>query len=485
MSDKIYKRLKKQKGEQFAQTLRNHHNGLLEIKGIEDIVRHAGRDATPLLQYLMSLLTANDNATASPPKPESPFALLKKAGYRAFHADTLEKQNSIQGYFQTSERLCTFNDHARYQNYHIVHAVKENVENIKREDFEGKEKRQDEYSTSVISIQMLKSGGFISIKNRYNHAVESCDNTFKSNPDEIIPGLSSALKNHFNVNFSAAGSLLPEGYVPMGDQIFKFHTEMNNIYYGDQAWVEHNKIQAVNRAKGDALFDRFLFDHKTKTLKPVDPQSGDSFADDFNKAYGGNKDLAVDKNGNLKLNEHILIGTKNSQIKTLNLPALTTMGNDCLLNAPALTQFDAPALTTMGHHCLFNARALTQFKAPALTTMGEYCLCNALALTQFEAPALTTMGNDCLCNAYALTQFKAPALTTMGNDCLYSAPALTQFDASALTTMGNDCLCNATALTQVEVSTSLCLPNYLTRRLSGIKNQTGQTTSPRPTKMEL
>ena len=102
MSDKVYKKIKRQNGEQFARTLRDHHNGLLEIENIIDIVKHAGRDAEPLLPYLMSLLASNDDV-APEPELRNPFELLSEAGYNAFHADTLEKQNSIASHFRQGE----------------------------------------------------------------------------------------------------------------------------------------------------------------------------------------------------------------------------------------------------------------------------------------------------------------------------------------------------------------------------------------------
>lgn len=470
----MYKKIKKQNGEAFAQTLRNYHNGLLEIPDIDKIVRHAGAEAAPLLQYLMSLLPVNDDAPApAPPVPQDPFVLLDQAGYKAFYADTLDAQNSIKKYFQPRELLCTFNDSARYQRYHIVHAVKKDVDNIKREDFKGKEEREDAYGTSVISIQMLKSGGFISIKNRYNHTVNGCDNTFNSNPDNIIEGLSVALKDHFNVEFSASKKPLPEGLVLVNGQIFKYHEEGNNVYYGDQAWVKDGVIHTVDKGAGDALFGEFLFDSKTKTLKKIDPQSEDSFARDFNRDYGGNHGLNV-QNGNLVLNGQILIGTEKSRIKTVCLPALTTMSDYCLYNAIALTQFEAPSLVTMGKKCLTYSSALTKFEANALTSMGKECFCNTHALTHFKANALITMGIFCLSNtpslthfetnaltdigahslyhASTLTQFIAPSLKKMGSYCLYDANALKKFVAPALTKMGNYCLSNARALTQFEAN---------------------------------
>ena len=450
----MYKKIKKQNGEKFAQTLRNFHNGILEIEGLDTILRHAGRgreDAKSLLPYLMSLLAANDNMSADTPAPApgDPFALLDQAGYEAFHADTLEKQNSIKRYFKKDELLCTFNDSARYKRYHMVHAIKKDVDQIRRKDFTGREKREDAYGTSVISIQMLKSGGFISIKNRYNHTVSGCDNTFGSNPDNIIQGLSAALKDHFNVEFVATKSPLPENFTLIGNQVFKYHQEFNNIYYGDQVWARNGTNHTVDKSAGDALVEGFLFDNKTRTLQKIDPGFIDSFADDFNRDYGGNSGLHV-KNGDLYLDDELLVGAEQSRIKTLHLSALTTMGDGCLHSANALTDFEAPALTTMGYFCLSNAHALTDFEAPALTTMGYFCLSNAHALTDFEALALTTMGYFCLCNAPALTHFEAPALTTMDDFCLSNVNALTDFEAPALTTMGGYCLSNANALTRFE-----------------------------------
>ena len=428
----MYKNIKKQNGEKFAQTLSNFHNGLLEIPDLDRIVRYAGRDAAPLLPYLMSKLAANDDVPA--PNIEDPIVLLERAGYDAFYADTLEKQNSIQHYFQPAELLCTFNDRARYQNYHIIHAIKKNVQDIKREDFKGKEQREDDYGTSVISIQMLKNGGFISIKNRYNHAVQNCDNTFNSNPDHIIEGLSAALKNRFNVDFTASKNPLPDYYTLINQQIIQFQTERNNIYYGDGFWVQNGVVSEVNRAAGDVMFDEFIFENKTKTFKKINPQLEDSFPDDFNRDYGGNKKLSV-KKGNLMLGDHVLIGAEQSRIKTLFLPALKTMGKSYLRHADALTDFNAPALHTMENHCLYECIALTKFNAPVLENMGKGCLRFVYALQTFNAPALKNMGNYCLDAARSLTEFNTPALKSMGYSCLFTSPSLQRCDIRALTSV--------------------------------------------------
>tara|TARA_R110002124_G_scaffold64985_2_gene177784 strand:- start:602615 stop:603814 length:1200 start_codon:yes stop_codon:yes gene_type:complete len=384
----MYKKIKKQNGEKFAQRLRDFHNGIMEIPDLDVILRHAGRDAAPLLPYLLTLLATDDDPEPEPEAIGSPFELLEQAGYKAFHADTLEKQNSIKTYYKKGELLCTFNDSARYQKYHIVHAIKNDVDNIRREAFNGKEERQDDYGTSVISIQMNKQGGFISIKNRYNHSVDGCDHTFDSNPDNIITGLSAALKDHFNVNFSASVSLVPRGFVLMGEQIFQYYREQNNIYYADNSWAEDAEVFTVNKSAGDALFDGFLFDNKSKSLKNIDPNTADSFADDFNKYYGGNSGLNVHK-GNLVLDGAVLIGAEHSQIRTLSLPEFKTLSDGGISRAPSLTHIDAAGLIIIGKGCLRSVPSLTHIEAPALTNMGKGCLRDARSLKRLAAPALT------------------------------------------------------------------------------------------------
>lgn len=332
MSYSLYKKLKKQNGENFAQTIRTFHDGILEIPDLDVIVQYAGDDARPLLPYLMSLIASND--APSPPLAADPFTLLKKAGYDAFHADTLEKQNSIAPYYSPGELLCTFNDRSRYQKYHIVHAIRDGADKLRREDFIGREERQDAYGTSVISIQMLKRGGFISIKNRYNHAVSGCDNTFNSNPDNIAPGLSAALRARFNVTFhSAAKSPLPNNYVLIGKRLFSYHLERNNIYYGHQAIACNGAIRPINRDKGNALFETVLFDNRSKTLKIIDNHYEDTFSTLFNREYGGNRELSVDKRGTLTLNGKILIAAERSRIRSLHLPSLTVTDSGSLSHA--------------------------------------------------------------------------------------------------------------------------------------------------------
>ena len=58
MSKSMYDIIKKQNGEHFAKAIRNYDNGIFDIPNIDKIVKYAGRDAEPILNYLISLKEA-------------------------------------------------------------------------------------------------------------------------------------------------------------------------------------------------------------------------------------------------------------------------------------------------------------------------------------------------------------------------------------------------------------------------------------------
>ena len=67
-------------------------------------------------------------------------------------------------YYAPGEELCTFNG-GRLNRCHVFFAVKKNVDQITRTNFLNPQ-RQDEYGTSVISIQFTRGKpNILSIKN--------------------------------------------------------------------------------------------------------------------------------------------------------------------------------------------------------------------------------------------------------------------------------------------------------------------------------
>src|SRR5699024_5898231 len=136
--------------------------------------------------YIYSFVhVVQDHKLSSDSTPEE---LLGKVGYQLYECHTEEEIQSFKKYYAPREELCTFRGN-RLERCHVFFAAKKNVEEIKRENFK-KPKRQDVYGTSVISIQFTRdSSHTLSIKNRYNHSVNSPDSTFGNNLDNIIPRL--------------------------------------------------------------------------------------------------------------------------------------------------------------------------------------------------------------------------------------------------------------------------------------------------------
>ena len=88
MSKSMFDIIKKQNGEAFAKGIRDFDARIFTIPELPNIVRYAGRDATPVLDILNAFLDEPIEQDAS---NIDPFDLLEKAGYDAFYADTLKK----------------------------------------------------------------------------------------------------------------------------------------------------------------------------------------------------------------------------------------------------------------------------------------------------------------------------------------------------------------------------------------------------------
>jgi hypothetical protein len=297
-----FEKIKKNNGEKFAKTIRNYDNGIFDIPNIVDIVKYAGEEAEPLLPYLISLKKIEIKEEKI---TDSIDSLLSQAGYDYVIADDLIKQNQIKKYFAKGEELCTFDDKERYKNYHIVNVWKKNIDNIERENFINPS-REDEYGTSCMSIQIGRKGGFISIKNRYNHKVNNPDNTYNSNPDNIIEGLGQALKEHFAVDFSSQKVGINGNYHIYKDMILKYNYEINGIFIGEKFYIKNGELYIINNNE-EIIIDYFLINLKNKKIENI-VNSKDCFSEVLENEIK-NKKIIITKNPNYieKENEFAII----------------------------------------------------------------------------------------------------------------------------------------------------------------------------------
>lgn len=426
--DKAFEELKKCKGERYAEAIRKYDNGVLDVPNLVEIVRYAGKEITkPLLRYLSSLKNIRIEGEAN----EDPLTLLKKAGYDAYYVTTpeqdrlmetyrqqgrgdeykrledeaLARQNAIEKYFQPKERLCTFSDPFRYKNYYIINAVREDASQLCREDFLNKEEREDAYGTSVISIQILKKGGFISIKNRYNHVVEHPDNTFKSNPDNIWPGLSASIRKYFDVDFSADQASLPEDYFNIENKIIHFNYEIDNTYFGPDFFVQSGQIFPIDRNK-EFMLDNYILNIQDRTLvNPAgssssrfidgDEPSGDAFMDALS-AELKNKKISITKRSDgsygILGDGKLFVAVKDGNLTELHLPTTKELGNLFLSYDKTLEVFDAPLLERVGYGFLFYNQALKKLSLPRLKKMGADFMPKNNSLEYLSLPELDEIG---------------------------------------------------------------------------------------------
>lgn len=267
MSDKsVYEIIKRQNGEKFAKCIRDFDSGIFEVPNLAQIVRYAGRDAFDLLPYLVGLKPSSQKKEKDFSLAEDLTQLAKKAGYQVIYADTLEKQNQIRPLFFQNEELCTFHDPFRFQEYHIFHFIKEGAENLNRANFFGREKREDEYGTSVLSVQISKKTGNIKICNRYNHTVESPDNTFGCDPDQIIDGLTLSLEKQLGQKIGAPESAVPDGYLEINQCLYQFHLETDNIFYGVDFYVKNHQPFFINKDY-QLMIDAFMIDFQKGAVR--------------------------------------------------------------------------------------------------------------------------------------------------------------------------------------------------------------------------
>jgi hypothetical protein len=343
----VYDSIKKQNGQQFANTIRKQDSGIFDVPNLLQILKFAGRDAVPLLPYLNSLKDIKIEEVKS---TECPFKLLEQAGYIAELADTHEKHNKIARYYAPGEKVCFLGDPGRPKSHYIINAVKKDIDAIIRGDFQSP-RREDRYGTSVISIHILKEGGVICITNRYNHTVEHPDNTFESNPDNIIYGLSPALKSHFDVDFSSDKLSPPNGYILVKKQIIKYNYEINGVYYGDGFYVYNGKITELD-PNSQIMLDYFIFDTNPGTYRfcqnqvlRIDEKLQDSFRDVLQTELAGEKPgigLNESKNKCIMIDDRIIVETKEGKIISASFGKSETVGTNFLHRNYAMTGLHMP-----------------------------------------------------------------------------------------------------------------------------------------------
>lgn len=437
-------------GEQFAQFCRSNFPELIEQSKLYDLIIKefvpnrflyedlvANNKENAFIGYIYSKENMNYRAEILG-EIDSPENLMKKAGYILKKCNTPEEINQFRKYYAEGERICTFHDPERRLKFHTVFfALKDNVDDIKRENFKIP-RRQDEYGTSVISIQFSKAkkNKRLKITNRYNHSVEHCDATFSNNLENIYPGLTESFRKYYDIDLSSSfESFEMPGYIRANDgKFYKYNYQINNQYYcPDNILIDDLTPITYNKGKYE-MFDYFVLDKKLKMLyfpphfDPFDlqfkrlknieakkcgdgkiiklyPESGEDFEIEIDK-YSR---IIRYKNLNLKQMPKYFL-TDNIYLQKLETPNVEFIGDGVLANNISLVNIDLPKAISIGSGSFRSITQLESFNAPKLKKVGDNVFADVIKINEYNVPNDIEVGNNYF-------RFCKDVINFKNNDC--------------------------------------------------------------------
>ena len=319
--------------------------------------------------------------------------LFDEAGYILYPECETEKDvQAFKKYYTPQETLCTFRG-GRLNSYRVWFAVKKDIDSIKRENF-NMPRRQDKYGTSVISIQFSKRNMTLSIKNRYNHSVKNPDNTFNSNLDNIIPGLTDAFERDFGVKdeLSAARNFEIDNYVNIAGKYYKYNQEIFNIYYCPNNIII-DQFEAEKLPNHQLLMDYFVVDLKEKTIElynyeKIEDGAVELFKNIKDLQYIGDKrELIITKESGkavIKLNEH-------NEIISLTDNTLTECKSGFLYFARKLQELNLLNVEKIADYSFHDVKDLKVLNCPKVKEIGPNCFYEAENVNFVNMPKMKNL----------------------------------------------------------------------------------------------
>lgn len=357
---------------------------------------------------------------------KTPKQLLKNAGYTLYECKTYEDLDKFRKYYAKEEELCTFNER-RLDKCYVFFAVKNNANRLRRNDYFTPD-RQDEYGTSVISIQFTKGEiNTLSIKNRYNHSVKNPDATFSNNLDHIIEGLTESFVKKYNLKLDDLDKYdfrIP-GYIMAEDhKFYKVNYEISGITYCcDNIIIEGNKIIKKYQQEKERyiLLDYFILDLKEKTLKLYDCMLTDSFIDDF-------------KN----INKIEVLKDKDNEEKTIIIESQDKEQIIIKLNKyHQIIEYINPNIKEINHAFLWYNKTMKKIELKNLERTKSAFLNSNIDLVELITPNLVEGGSRFLFANSKIEYIELPKLEKLGNASFYFNKSIKR---AKITNLNPDCL---------------------------------------------
>lgn len=393
-----------------------------------------------------------------PPKEEdkfiipdkNPYELLKEVGYTLYKCETEEDIKRFEKYYDKKERLCTF-DADRLKTNYVYFAVKDNVNEIRREDFDDP-KREDEYGTSVLSFQFSKGRGHaLSIKNRYNHSVQRPDSTYGNNLDRIVSGLRASFAYYEGMAQDKIETFEDHMKDYIVDDKGKFHriiAIVDNVAFCENNYIIEKESHAVDKKYIDKeryiFMDGYILDLKEKKfIDYFDKKFYKSFSDANGtihniEVHGKGKDKKIIitptfgfKPITIKLESNHIVYYENENVKEI--------GNKFMDNCRELEGVYLPNVEKVGDAAFTNCNYLKTIDLSNAKEIGDYFASNGWDIMNVKLDSVEKIGDDFLNSAMTIIDLNLPNVVEIGDRALEDNEYLETFNAEKLEILGDSC----------------------------------------------
>lgn len=281
IGEKAFQFLSKNFNESFLKE--NLKNIFFDIKEIRLI------DESEFFKIKMLLNEAQTEPKQEKTVVKTARELLAEAGYDLFDNLNCEKDYLIfKKYYKDSEALCKFKSYDATERFDkLFFIIKKNINEIKRENF-PLPKRQDGYSTSCMSVG-IRNNNVMQITSRYNHAVTGCDNTFNSNLDSIVEGLTESFNQDYQLSIKKNREMEINNFYSYNNKLYHYFYEIDGKKIGNNTvdGLYYNPDQYL-------IIEHFIIDLKNKSIKNI-LNNTDGFIEYFNKKIAEGANIVIRK----------------------------------------------------------------------------------------------------------------------------------------------------------------------------------------------
>lgn len=401
---------------------------------------------------------------------KTPKELFEEEGYDFYECKTEEDIQKFKKYYARGEELCTFKD-KRLDKCYVFFVVKKNVDEIKRENFK-KPIREDEYGTSVMSIQFTKDEAHtLSIKNRYNHALleGNPDATYRNNLENIAPGLTKSFENTYGLKqFNPNTNFEIKNYVRGKDgKFYKYNYEINNIYYcADNIIIDNFEVKKLPKERY-IVMDYFVLDMKDKKIMLYDSKIDDSFISSIKNIKkidvlkcGLNKTIVIiGEEGNMIIkldpNDRIIevdnetlksvsdnYFSKSKYIDKLYLNNVVEVGDNFLNKNKSLSKISMDNVKIIGNNFLEYNEGIEDISLLNVKKIGRSFMfnCDNPKLNKIYMPKVEEIGNSFMFGNHSVMEVIMPNVKTIGNNFFMLNPTIRNIEIPLVRKIGDSFL---------------------------------------------